>query len=148
MPKRGKKVYTRVCQRCGTQWTLPRVLAKEQAPTARQLANVQRASRFTLGGLKSRQRMNASIFEMDTDRYVRNRTCPNCGTMDYRQYKPGDPNIPEAPRGFPPALVRELQRLTFLRDTGRLTDEEYENQRDKALGRDPATGWLPPLPPE
>lgn len=107
----------------------------------RQLAAIQRMSKFTLGGFKSRTQMQASVFQIDTDRIIRNSTCPNCGHREYVQYKPRDRNVPEPPRSMPPGLVRELQRLTLLRDTGQLTPEDYEDRRAEALDRDRATGW-------
>lgn len=138
--KKGR-LYTRVCQRCGTQWKLPRVLATEQPPNPRQLANTQRMAKFTIGGMKTRTRLQKDVFQTDYDRFIRNSTCPNCGTIDYRQYKPGDSSLPEPPRAMPAGLVQELQRLTLLRDTGQLSEAEYEDRRTEALERDRSTGW-------
>ena len=52
--------------------------------------------------------------------------------------RPAQPPSPVAPRGCAPSATTELERLADLRADGVLTEEEFQAQKAKILGRDDA----------
>jgi hypothetical protein len=93
--KGGSKDCTRVCKRCGTARLIPEEYAKDKGPSARQVAGMQRATKFAVGRQREKYSMQASALQSHQDRFLANATCPNCGSSDYVQYAPGD----EVPAG-------------------------------------------------
>jgi Protein of unknown function (DUF2510) len=104
--KGGSTDYTRVCKRCGTARLLPKAYAKDKGPSARQVAGLQRATKFAMGKQREKYSMQSSALQSHQDRFIANATCPNCGSTDYDQYGPGD-EIPAGiaePVDLPPPL--------------------------------------------
>jgi ribosomal protein S27AE len=90
MKNGGMTDYTRVCKRCGDQWLLLEVYAKDKGPSARQRASMQKARKFALGRQRERHSMQAAALQSQQDRFVTNATCPQCGSTDFDQYGPGE----------------------------------------------------------
>ena len=86
----GSTDYTRVCKRCGTARLLPEAYAKDKGPSSRQVAGMQRATKFAVGKQREKYSMQSSALQSHQDRFLANATCPNCGSTDYDQYGPGD----------------------------------------------------------
>ena len=82
---RGKD-YTRICNRCGGRWLLPKTLATESARSPGHVKALERNARLMpvrgdpAGAAAARSLLN---------RVMANAQCPHCGSSDYRQYKPG-----------------------------------------------------------
>jgi Protein of unknown function (DUF2510) len=90
MAKKVGSDYTRVCKRCGTARLLPKAYAKDKGPSSRQVAGLQRATKFAVGKQREKYSMQSSALQSHQDRFIANATCPNCGSTDYDQYGPGD----------------------------------------------------------
>jgi predicted nucleic acid-binding Zn-ribbon protein len=86
------KDYTRICSRCGTRWYLPKAWAKEKPPSRLDLG-ISRLGSFgeaaTLGGGGSAWGSRATHQQLRRDRALANQRCPECGSSDFTQYKPG-----------------------------------------------------------
>jgi hypothetical protein len=87
------KEYRRICNRCSTEWFLPKEWAKEQAPNKLQMAGAKMESAGAsltpgIGWLaKGRKRTQIQMLEEKRDRVLSNARCPSCGSVDYRQEK-------------------------------------------------------------
>ena len=88
--KSGSKDYTRICKRCGTARLLPKEYAKDKGPSARQVAGMQRATKYAMGHQREKYSMQTAALQSHQDRFLANATCPNCGSTDYDQYAPGE----------------------------------------------------------
>ena len=76
--------------RCGTARLLPEEYAKDKGPNARQVAGMQRATKFAIGRQREKYSMQAAALQAHQDRFLSNATCPSCGSTDYDQYGPGE----------------------------------------------------------
>jgi len=83
------KDYTRICDKCGTRWLLPKELATEKGPRAAQVKGMERASRWGVGRQRTKYSMQALALQDQQDRVLANAMCPSCGSSDFTQYKPG-----------------------------------------------------------
>lgn len=86
----GSTDYTRVCKTCGTSRLIPEAYAKDKGPNARQVAGMQRATKYAVGRQREKYSMQSSALQSHQDRFIANATCPNCGSTDYDQYAPGE----------------------------------------------------------
>lgn len=82
--------YTRVCRKCGTSRLLPEAMAKDKGPADRQVAGMQRATKFAVGRQREKYSMQASALQSHQDRVIQYATCPQCGSTEYDQFKPGE----------------------------------------------------------
>jgi hypothetical protein len=80
------KDYTRVCNRCGGRWLLPKAFATESARSPGHVKALERNARLMPGRGGGPQ---AAAARSLLDRVMANAQCPHCGSSDYRQYKPG-----------------------------------------------------------
>jgi len=86
----GSKDYTRVCKKCGTSRLLPEEYAKDKGPSGRQVAGMQRATKYAVGRQREKYSMQSAALQSHQDRFIANATCPNCGSTEYDQYAPGE----------------------------------------------------------
>jgi predicted nucleic-acid-binding Zn-ribbon protein len=81
--------YTRVCEKCGASWFLPKELATAKAPSSLQVKSMQRSTRLAIGRQRERYSMQAMALQSAQDRVLSAAQCPACGSSNYTQYKPG-----------------------------------------------------------
>jgi hypothetical protein len=88
--KGSSKDYTRICDKCGARWFLPKQWATEKAPKDYKVRQSQRATKWAVGRQRERYSTQALALSSQQDRVLSNAQCPNCGSSDYTQYKPGE----------------------------------------------------------
>lgn len=86
------KEVRRVCRRCGTEWFLPKALAKEKAPSSLQVAGKKmQASKMNLTPIgwlsKGRRQAEAQAAEEQREKVLGRSQCPGCGSTDFDQQK-------------------------------------------------------------
>lgn len=111
--------YTRVCQRCGTQWLLPKEYATDKAPRALQVRAMQRATRHAIGRQRVKYSTQTAALQANQDRVLQNAMCPKCGSSDYRQYKPGEAPATPLPPPPPPPTAPTIAALWAADPNGR-----------------------------
>ena len=77
-----------MCQRCGTEWFLAKILAKEKMPSLRQ-AKLAHAGRVLTPGigwmLAGRSKRALAEAKADRQRVIDNASCPSCGSTKFKE---------------------------------------------------------------
>jgi hypothetical protein len=91
----GLRDYTRVCRKCGTSRLLPEAAAKDKGPNQRQVASMQRATKYAIGRQREKYSMQTSALQDHQAKFIEYATCPSCGSAEFDQYGP-DEVVPES----------------------------------------------------
>jgi len=81
---------TRVCLKCGTARLIPVAMTKDKPPSDRQVAGMQRATKFAIGKQRERYSMQSAALQGQQDRYIKYATCASCGSTEFDEYAPGE----------------------------------------------------------